>query len=361
MTVYEYVGNLHVHTSYSDGEALHAQVAQAAGQAGLDFIIVTDHNVWVDGLEQYYGKVLLLMGEEVHDVRRKPQANHLLVYGAGAEMVLQASDPQALIDAVNQHGGFCYLAHPYEYSGRIGDSEAIPWLDWDVTGYVGFELWNYMSEFKALASRNVLAAIYYAYFPDRGIRGPFRDMLRAWDHLLTQGLRIPIIGNADAHATVYTLGPFQRILFPYEYLFRCINTHILTDHPFNGFLEHDKTLVYDALRAGRTWIGYDLLASTEGFQFLARSGSNQAQIGQELVRTGATIFEIHTPQVADIRLVFQGKVIARERGKYLKHTTDRAGAYRVEVYRQHKMVSRGWIFSSPIYVKEEGPTPRTCN
>jgi hypothetical protein len=351
LNVYEYAGNLHAHTSYSDGEALHAQVAQAAEQAGLDFVVVTDHNVWVDGLERYYGKVLLLVGEEVHDVRRQPQANHLLVYDAGAEMVLQAGDPQALIDEVNQHGGFCYLAHPYEYVGRFGGEEAIPWEDWGVTGYVGIEIWNYMSEFKALASRNALAAIYYAYFPERGIRGPFRDTLRQWDYLLAQGRRVPAIGTADAHGTPYSLGLLRRVLFPYEYLFRCINTHVLTEHPFNGFLEHDRTLIYDALRAGRTWVGYDLLAPTTGFQFLARSGSNRALVGEELVRAGAAVFEVHTPYEADVRLMLAGRVLARTNGKYLKYTTAEPGAYRVEAYRQHRLSSRGWIFSSPIYVR----------
>jgi hypothetical protein len=160
-----------------------------------------------------------------------------------------------------------------------------------------------------------------------------------------------VIGTADAHATPYSLGPLKRVLFPYEYLFRCINTHILTERPFNGFLEHDRKLIYDALRAGRTWVGYDLLAPTKGFQFLARSGSNQTLIGGELVRTGATIFEVHTPYDADIRLVYSGQVVARTRGTYLKHTTAEPGAYRVEAYRRHKLSLRGWIFSSPLYVK----------
>ncbi|RLC61355.1 MAG: hypothetical protein DRI80_08940, partial [Chloroflexota bacterium] len=119
MSIYEYVGNPHVHTPYSDGEALHAEVAQAAAKAGLDFVIVTDHNVWVDGVEGYYDKVLLLVGEEIHDVRRRPQANHLLVYNAEAELAPLASDPQGLIDEVNRRGGFCYLAHPFEYRSPI--------------------------------------------------------------------------------------------------------------------------------------------------------------------------------------------------------------------------------------------------
>ena len=350
MSIYEYTGNLHVHTSYSDGEALHAEVAQAAAEAGLDFVVVTDHNVWVDGCEGYYDKVLLLVGEEIHDVRRQPQANHLLVYSAEAELAPFASDPQGLVDEVNRRGGLCYLAHPIEYRSPIGpDTAAIPWADWDVTGYTGLEIWNYMSEFKALA-RDKLAAAYYAYFPSQGIRGPFRATLRQWDQLLSQGKRVAAIGGADAHGSTYSLGPLRRVVFPYAHLFRCVNTHILTGGPLNGLLEHDKPLIYDALRAGHTWVGYDLPASTAGFRFHARSGANHALMGDELARAGATKFEVHAPHSADIRLLLNGQVTAQARGKHLKHTTAEPGVYRVEVHRRYRSSRRGWIFSSPIYV-----------
>jgi hypothetical protein len=349
--MYEYVGNLHVHTSYSDGEVLHAQVAQAAAEAGIDFVIVTDHNVWVDGVEGYYDKVLLLVGEEIHDVRRQPQANHLLAYHIESELVLHASAPQTLIDEVTHQGGFCYLAHPHEYGSPFGyDLDPIPWLDWDVTGYVGLEIWNYMSEFKALA-RNRLSALYYAYFPERGIRGPFPATLQVWDRLLAEGRHVSAIGGADAHGTTYSLGPLSREIFPYEYLFRCVNTHVLTEHSLNGRLEHDKTLIYDALRAGRTWVGYDLPASTAGFRFQARSGANRALMGEELARAGAVIFEAQTPHSADIRLISNGQVVARASGQQLKYTTAERGAYRIEAYIQYRLGTRGWIFSSPIYVR----------
>ena len=351
MSVYEYAGNLHVHTRYSDGEMIHVEVATAAAHAGLDFVVTTDHNVWVNGCERSYGRVLLMVGEEIHDVRRQPQANHLLVYNAEAELAPLASDPQRLIDAVNQHGGFCYLAHPFEYRSPISpDLAAIPWLDWDVQGYTGLEIWNTMSEFKGLL-RSKLSAVYYSYFPSRGIRGPFRATLRQWDHLLSQGRRVAAIGGADAHGTTYSMGPLKRVVLPYEYLFRCVNTHILTDGPFNHHLDHDKALIYDALRAGRTWVGYDRLAPTEGFRFQARSLATRASIGDEMARTGATVFEVETPQAGDIRLVTNGQVVARARGRGLKFTTAQPGAYRVEVYRGSGLERRGWIFSSPIYVK----------
>ncbi len=349
--MHEYVGNIHVHTRYSDGEGVHAEIAQAAAQAGLDFVITTDHNVWVQGCEGYYGKVLLLVGEEIHDVRRIPPADHLLVYNAASELAPWAADLQGLIDEVNRRGGFSYIAHPYEYASSLSqDLVAIPWVDWGVAGYVGLEVWNYMSEFKALL-RGPLSAIFYAYFPALGIRGPFRATLRKWDALLAQGKRVAAIGAADAHANPYSLGPLRRVVFPYEYLFRCVNTHILVERPFNGVLEHDRALVYEALRAGRTWAGYDLPASTTGFHFAARSGTNQATLGEELVRAGATVFEIQAPHVASIRLLRDGRVVARARGRVLKYTTAEPGVYRVEAYRWYRMGHRGWIFSSPIYVK----------
>ncbi len=350
MSIYEYTGNLHTHTSYSDGQAIHAEIAQAANKAGLDFVIVTDHNVWVDGCERHYGKVLLLVGEEIHDVRRRPQVNHLLVYNAECELATWASDPQGLINKVNEQGGFCFLAHPYEYPSPISpDLVAIPWADWNVTGYTGIEIWNYMSEFKALAHGRLTSTI-YAFFPALGITGPFRATLHHWDHLLSQGNRVAAIGGSDAHGNTYTMGPLRRKVFPYEHLFRCVNTHIITERPFNGSLEHDKKLVYDALRAGHTWIGYDLVAPTTGFRFTARSINNHAMMGDDLMRMGATKFDVQTPHSGDIRLLCNGQVVARDRGQQLKHTTAEPGAYRVEVYRRYRLGQRGWIFSSPIYV-----------
>ena len=359
MSIYEYVGNPHAHTSYSDGAGLHAQVAEAAARAGLDFVIVTDHNLWVDGVEGYYGRVLLLVGEEIHDVRRRPQGSHLLAYRTGGELAPRASNPQALVDEVNRRGGFCYLAHPFELGSSVhrqlshvlpAEDGTFPWRDWDVEGYTGIELWNYMSEFKGLL-RNRMAALVHAYWPSAGIRGPYRATLQKWDELLAEGREIAVIGGADAHGKAYSLGPVTREVFPYEHLFRCVNTHVLTSRPFIGDPAYDRALIYEGLRAGRTWVGYDLPDSTAGFRFRAHSGANEALMGGALVRTGAVVLEVQMPKPADTRLLRQGKVVARSQGRYLKYTTAVPGPYRVEVYRRYRLQRRGWIFSSPIYVK----------
>ncbi len=68
----EIILNLHMHTRYSDGAGLHKDIASAAMRAGLDAVLVTDHNVLVGGPAGYYKegnrRVLLMVGEEVHDL-----------------------------------------------------------------------------------------------------------------------------------------------------------------------------------------------------------------------------------------------------------------------------------------------------
>ena len=347
MRTYEIAGNLHMHTPFSDGELYHAEIAQAAATAGLDFVVVTDHNVWVKGPEGYHDGVLVLVGEEVHDNRRQPQANHMLIYGADAEMCLHAESPQRLIDAARARGALTFLAHPIDPPLHFMGEDALDWVDWDVEGYTGIEVWNYMSEFKGRIP-NRLMALWNVFNPQRTIQGPFRQILAIWDGLLAQGRRVTAIGGADAHGGTYSLGPISRTVFPYQYLFRCVNTHLLIEQPLSSDVAPDKQSIYAALANGRGWIGYDLLGNTRGFKFTARSMANSAGIGDDLKRAAAVTFEVETPAPASTRLIRADKgIVAASGGRTLKYTTADAGAYRVEVTRGGK----GWIFSNPIYVR----------
>ena len=134
--LFEAVGNMHMHTLYSDGEKWHAGIADDAIRAGLDFIIVTDHNVWVDGVEGYYenenGRVLLLAGEEVHNPRRQPQASHFLAYGAGRELSQFAANPQKYAP---QYGGYCSWAASRNY---VAPTDPAAWEIVDDKLYLNF-------------------------------------------------------------------------------------------------------------------------------------------------------------------------------------------------------------------------------
>lgn len=364
--MFEAVGNMHMHTPYSDGERWHTEIAEDAIKAGLDFIIVTDHNVWIDGVEGYYqnenGRVLLLSGEEIHNVRRVPQASHLLVYGTERELSCHAANPQQLIDQVKAAGGYCFLAHPHEKDFPLVDYPNLGWHDWEIDGFTGLEIWNYMSSFvNRLAERlhklsnpagflARLMAVRYALHPERFITFPEPATLALWDKLLAQGKRISAVGNADAHGTPMSFGPIKRIIFPYDFLFRAVNTHILTAQPLNGDFHHDKRLVLDAIGKGHAWVGYDMAHATKGFRFTGQ-GVNKGGMGDKVQLDAGATLQIALPTKANIRLIRHGKVVAQaQNSTHLTHIPVEEGAYRVECTIHYEGKERGWIYSNPIYL-----------
>jgi hypothetical protein len=343
-------GNLHVHTTLSDGNVDHRTLARIAARAGLDFVVVTDHNRYRPGLDGWRDGTLLLVGQEVHDPARDLQSSHLLCFDISEDLSDYAPDPQAVVDAVAAQGGFTFLAHPFERD--VADflpEPNISWRDWDVTGYAGIELWNYMSEFKSQL-KNKAHAMLYAYFPALSAKGPYPETLAKWDELLAAH-PVAVLGGSDAHGTRYHAGPISRVVLPYDYLFRCLNTYLLSPAPLTGALAHDKALVYGALRAGRGFLGYERPAPVDGFLFWARSGGGEATMGEELALLGTVELRVSLPEPARLRLLRNGRVVARSRGRHLAFVSHLPGVYRVEAYRRHAGRSRGWIFSNPIYVR----------
>ena len=351
---YEYVGNLHMHTRYSDGHVSHPDIALAALRAGLDFVVTTDHNVWIGGLDGYrtMGKrrVLLLVGEEIHDNSREPQKNHLLVYEAGEELSQFAEDPQTLIDEVSKAGGLAFIAHPHDPEAPHFHEPDLSWVDWDVEGFHGIELWNFMSEFKSLL-RSYAAAFYYAFNPSRIAQGPFPETLLRWDSLLASGKRVVAIGGADAHALPAKVGPIKRTLFPYEFHFRTINTHVLTEEPLHGEADKDRKIIFQALRKGHCFVGYDLPASTKGFRFAAIGDGGQVQMGDRIKSNFGVTLQVKLPLRTNLRLLRDGVEIKKWHNcEAAVFVATEPGAYRVEASIFYKGRMRSWIFSNPIYI-----------
>lgn len=353
--MHEIIINLHMHTWYSDGHASHADIAQAAMRAGLDAVIVTDHNVWVKGIEGYFQendrRVLLLIGEEIHDQALQPQKNHMLVFGAQKELAHLAYDAQFLIDSIRKENGLSFLAHIYDPAAPAVGETDISWENWQVKGFTGIELWNSMSEFKSLL-KSMLHAIYYVFNPESIAHGPSLQAVTKWDELLSKGNPVVAVGGSDAHALPASLGPIRRVLFPYEFHFRCVNTHLLSEKPLNGDLNHDKSVIYEAFRQGQAFIGYDLPAPTKGFRFTAHGMEVKATMGNSIDLLNGVTLQVRLPQAAECRLLLDGQVIQTWIGQTTcTHITSQPGVYRVEVYRQFRGKRRAWIFSNPIYVR----------
>lgn len=345
---------LHIHTHYSDGNATHLELIEIAAKAGLDGIITTDHNIWVENLEGYYGegkkKTMLLVGEEVHDRSLDPPGNHMLVIGAQKEMSPFSREPQTLINRINLSGGLSFIAHPVEDSLEMFNESAYPWRYWEVQNFTGIELWNHMSEFKSVTN-GLFSALVNALFPKQMSLGPLERTLALWDGLITKRTRpIVAIGGVDAHEIIKKIGPFTIKLYPYLHHFKSITTHILTSKPLtNKFLE-DRKLVLEALQKGHCFVAYDLPESTDGFRFTVDNESGQFIMGDQVTVKGGLTFQIRLPQKNLCRLVKDGKMIKEWPDREVcTHITTEPGVYRVEAYIPYKGKLRGWIFSNPIY------------
>lgn len=349
----ELICNLHIHSTYSDGSGDYRSIARAALSTEVDVIILTDHNVLVKGLEGYYEgnnrQVLVLTGEEVHDQNRVPQKNHTLVFGAEKEMAGYASDPQILINEVNKAGGISFLAHPYEFDLPMIHEPDISWVSWEVEGFTGLELWNGLSEFKTV-TRSLKDGLKYLFMPELMAHAPLPAAINKWDELLCSGRKVNVVGGADAHAIKFQKAILKRTVFPYEFHFSAINNHLLVEDSLTGDLEYDKAMVYQALRSGSSFIGYDLPASTRGFRFIIENNTGVFQPGDTFeLDSGATV-KVNTPEFANIHLIHNGKVIYEQtKANRMIYTLSQPGYYRVECSIPFINKERGWIYTNPVY------------
>lgn len=349
MQYYERCGNIHIHTTYSDGTGSPHDVARAADEAGLDFAIVTDHNVYRPEMAGWHGRTLLLVGQELHNLAR-PSQDHLLVIGAERDLYGQEASLQGKIHAARAAGGLSYLAHPIEHSGAYVDEPEINWIAREVSGYHGLELWNYMSEFKSHLG-NRAQALLCALWPTWAIRGPYPETLRLWDSLLRQRM-VYAIGGSDAHAKSYSMGPLRRAVFTYRHLFGAVNTHLLLRDAWSGELAADQALVQEALLHGRGFVSYDRLAPTHGARLLADDGSNEATFGATVQMRGPIWLRAQTPARARLRLLRDGSPVRASRGRTIEYRAQEPGVYRLEAYRRYLGRERGWIFGNPIRIEK---------
>jgi len=345
---------LHIHTNYSDGNASHQELVKIGQKANLDGIITTDHNIWVQGLEGYFGdrknKFMLLVGEEIHDRSLSPGGNHMLSIGTQKEMSPFSQNPQRLINQIKQNGGLSFIAHPIEDSLEQFHEKDFSWRNWEVKNFTGIEVWNQLSEFKSV-THNLLSAARNAIFPKQMSVGPLERTLSLWDELIkTHARPIVGVGGVDAHGLIKRMGFIKIRLYPYIHHFKSVTTHLLFPQPLSGSFPEDRSTVLDAFRKGHCFIGYDLPAPTDGFRFLVHTDEGTFLMGDQVKISGGLTFQIRLPQRATCRLLQNGKMIREWVDRNVcTYITTEPGVYRVEVFIPYKGKMRGWIFSNPIY------------
>ena len=136
----------HVHSTYSDGTATVAELVEAAGEAGADCVLLTDHDTLEArrrGEEGWHGRVLILVGHEV-----SPKGGHLLVFGVDEEIGHAGRSEREILEAVRDAGGISFAAHPFS-EGSLLSKVIGPPHGWDLLddeASPGIELWSLQTD-----------------------------------------------------------------------------------------------------------------------------------------------------------------------------------------------------------------------
>jgi len=353
--MYEITANIHIHTAFSDGSKLHADIAKEAIKSGVDVIISTDHNIFVNGINGYFsnseGKVLLIMGEEIHNQNAFTQKNHLLAIGCGESLSEFANNRQTLIDKIQSLGGLSFIAHPFDPALPAFNEPDISWEDWSVNGFTGVELWNGFSELKVRAN-NKRAVYFFAFFPKFLPLSPPKRTLEIWYKLMAKGSKIVAIGGSDAHAIHFSAGLLKRVVFPYHYHFKTINNHILIEDELSGNDQTDQSIVLGALRKGHSFIANDLIMSSKGFRFFISAEDYQVSMGEAHRFRKNLKLHVILPHPADCVILRNGHQFHRtSRDKNVEIDVPTPGVYSIECRKQFLGRKRTWILSNPIYIR----------
>ncbi len=127
-------GNLHTHTTISDGSRPPEQVIAAYEQLGYDFLALTDHDVFAPARDyQAATRLILLPGVEV--TARGP---HILQLGLEAAQE-PAVDRQRVLDFIAAKGGLAVFNHPnWQWHFNHFPQELMQSLN----GATGIEIYN---------------------------------------------------------------------------------------------------------------------------------------------------------------------------------------------------------------------------
>lgn len=343
---------VHVHSLHSDGTGSVEEIAAAAAAAGVDVVLLTDHDTLsarYQGHERWHDGVLVCVGEEVTP---RP-GHHYLAFGTDRPIDHRGRTPQQVVDAVAAAGGFGFLAHPFSTGAPA--FPRIPASGWDELappGATGLELWSIVTDtVERLSSRGDAIRFLIAPRAARQLDRPRPEALAAWDRV-TARRRFVAIGGLDAHQFgVRLAGRVPLRVMSYRRAFALLTTHVSLERPTTGDAAADRDAVYAALREGCCYIARDDLAPARGFRFWA-DGPEHVEMGSESHAGGGFKLHVRLPRKAEVRILRNGVEVARtNRGTSLDAPAPETGVYRVEATLRDRRRQRTWILSNPIYLR----------
>ncbi|HUS79104.1 MAG TPA: hypothetical protein VM050_10665 [Patescibacteria group bacterium] len=207
-------GNVHTHSTESDGSRTPDQLVEIYSRAGYDFLSITDHGVVTDVEGLGDAGFLLIPGEEVSVGRSHANTPfHLVALGVEETLPFKDADmdldPQIVIDEINRREGITILAHPY-WSGL--SHEDLMALE----GYHGVEIYNTGCDFETntgLSDSHIDGVIVsgrhpwiYAVDDHHGVERPLLpfDAAVAWIYVRSESLTAENIMSSIRRGLFYS-------------------------------------------------------------------------------------------------------------------------------------------------------------
>lgn len=328
-------GAYHVHSTQSDGSGSPSEIARAAKEAGLQFVVMTDHNLVPLPRPAYQDGVLVISAVEL-----STRFGHVVALGTprGLSEVERSSDP---VGQVAKLGGWSFLAHPVQ--------RMHPWTDGEsATRATGMELYSADTLFREALHHpfTILGPAVGAYLSNpmhalmilvRPQPGPTARLLE----LSSDSPKVALCAQ-DAHGFP-----------PYRLEFEAFSLYLPPHPELKGAWPADPAeaaqLVIADLARGSVYCGFDALSDAKGFAIEGLGeGSRRARVGDRLrVRLPAS-----APRDSIVKIWGAGRL--EQDGATID--LDRPGPMQIEVWlsapaRLVGFEPKPWIVPSPILVQ----------
>lgn len=374
----EFRGACHSHSEIShDCEVTFPEILQAMKTADLNFICMSDHCVddkadysW--GWSGLHDGVLFIRGFEM--------GYGFMPWGLPSDTILyKSTEAPVLAKQIVDRGGVLFIAH---------SEEPRPW---DLPEISGMEIYNIHTDFKGESLEQLAPDIILSLgkYPDEVIRLVFdrqTEILKHWDQLNRTRMMVGISAN-DCHQNngfrgYYTaadtlllrgtgdedpkgewklnfftrsllrlaFGPLEpdKQLFrvdidAYQRSLRFVNNHVLA----KALTEED---ILGALKRGRSFIGFDMLADARGFVFYAETGGKKYVMGDTVPIRGDLTLRAASPNRVRFTLVRDGEVIDTQEGREYEYVPSLPGKYRLEAELSILDEWTPWVYTNPIMI-----------
>jgi hypothetical protein len=354
-TYKEYKGIIHAHTNIGGhSTGTFDEIIDAANANDLDFVLLTEHysdkfDSSALTLNGIYGRTLFVGG---HEADTADGDRFLLIPGSPETANFRNLTTPAFLDKVHSESRLAFVTYPEKFKS------------WH-TAYDGIEVFSLHTNAKQMNPYLALFDLIWTYpaYPGLMLASGFKRPdanLQKFDEAAS-ARKISLFAGSDAHSNIgfHLFGddaghkPINIKLDPYMMTFQLARLHVLIEKakPFS------RETLLEAIRAGHTFVGFDVLGDSTGFSFTAQHATGRSAMGVEVPSSPDLTLSVSAPLPA--RFVYYRNGVAVAGSADGPETTGRIipnqpGIYRVEAYLDElgpPFDRTPWIMSNPIYVR----------